>query len=215
MVKISKNISIEEDVWKKARAVGLNISKSCEEHLKRLTSPQFDLLEKITTCRFCQELKAPNDILMFAVSDSNKAVDVDNSMKNHQVKYFACKDCVRKIKSNELKSKEPDIKLIKLCLEKEEEDRMKPRSYSEIEGEGDQPFTPFADVISVFDGSGYSKFAELNDIKHFMEEVMVDEALAGWKIENGGVRVHYRDLGVEYDENEEVIFRDQDGNIEK
>ena len=86
MERKTHSIRIKDEIWKEAKASGLNVSKFIEENLQRVsTSKKQGIMKELLFCRACHKTKPSLDDFWGIVSSNEE---------NESTFYLICDDCV-------------------------------------------------------------------------------------------------------------------------
>jgi|TARA_Y100000296_G_C5126568_1_gene233198 hypothetical protein len=194
--KIIKTISIDEDIWKRARAQGFNISGELQKHLTALTKSDHELIEAISFCKLCEQDKLITQ--QFKIMPVDEIYDKDGDILCEY--YFVCRDCLNKVKQND-KGNFNNVVWKKILGAWEEEQKELATNEDEdiikrVEAKEICFSKPFSFHIGVYDGLLFDDDeVRYNDIQTFIKDLN-DKPLCKINIQKGLITYKLRD----YDE---------------
>ncbi len=207
-MKVKKNITIEKEIWDRARAMGLNISGECEKALRTMTQSNHELLCCIKYCKLCkkEELKIEKQYKITHDDYPNPSLKNEDG-KTLITSWFVCEDCLRNISKDKF-LKTYDKETFRICkrvygiMDDQLKSNRSPETIAKVEAGLIRLYKQFETEVGVYDGNVIGDEDLIsNDIKTLIKQIS-DEPLLNWKWIPGEISVPCDDIWGEGWENQ-------------
>lgn len=194
MKKKITTINLDPIVLKKAKELMINISQSCEDHLRELVNCKGEVLEAITFCNLCKKTHQKEKMIFFdpyAYQIGSELIEKHLGKHDEDLSkyYFVCNNCfwdVHNLVPNKNIDEKFAIPLLKtITNEKKRNEKSNTTIFDDL------TFGLYEGVAGNFDSEATIKYLlqEINDHPHVQ-----------WIFVKGMIAVHWKQLNPNWDD---------------